>query len=287
MALRDQYFPGIAELIEVSEEEYDEGASVESRRLIPAPDGIPQRNNKWLKIEGVISVFVDMKGSTELSAAKKDKSTAEIYQFFTNTMVKILSKFGASYIDVKGDGVFGLFNPGLPHTALSAAVTCKTFCEQEFSGKVKAKRKVELGCHIGIDQKTVLVKRVGIEPRDSDDSHLRNEVWAGKPVNMSAKLATSVGAGELMVSDRFFRKLTNDHAKKSCSCGSGSERKSLWEEVDVESEEKFDFKKAYVLRSNWCKVHGREYCQELVRQERDDIREASESSAADDFLLKG
>lgn len=283
MALRDQYYPGISELIEAAEEEYETGADVEKRKVIPPPDKIPQRNNKWLKIENVISVFVDMKGSTELSAAKKDKSTAEIYQFFTNTMVRILSKFGASYIDVKGDGVFGLFNPNMPHTAFSAAVTCKTFCAKEFSRRVKSKRDVSLSCHIGVDQKTVLVKRVGIEPRGGDDSHLRNEVWAGKPVNMSAKLAAEADGGQVMVSDRFYRKLTNNHAKYSCDCGEG--RTLLWQEIDVEENKKFDFRKAYLLSSNWCEKHGREYCSDLVRQEKEDIREAVESSAADSFLL--
>lgn len=165
MSSSSQYIGIVRDVIISAGEEYLEGAQVSSKRLIPTPDKIPQRKNSWIKIDNVISVFVDMTGSTKLSATRHEKSTAEIYQYFTGTIVKIFKAFDAAYIDVKGDGVFALFNYNVPHTALCAAITCKTFCENEFSDKVKVKRRLTLGCHIGIDQKTVLVKRVGIEPR--------------------------------------------------------------------------------------------------------------------------
>lgn len=287
MASEDQFLPEIAALIGKSEEEFKEGATVQEFKQIPSPDRIPQRKNHWYKIRDVISVFVDMKGSTELSAAKHDKSTAELYQFFTDTMVRILHSFGASYIDVKGDGVFGLFNVGLQHSALAGAVSCKTFAEESFAKEAKRKRKKDLGCHIGIDQKTVLVKRVGIEPRNSDDSHLRNEVWAGKPVNMSAKLAARAESGELLVSDRFYGKLTNPRAIQSCGCGTGGDSTALWEECDVTDDPKYDFGAAYLLRSRWCVTHGKQYCSELIANEKDQIREVFTLRGSQSILTDG
>jgi len=73
---------------------------------------------KWLKIPGVISVYVDMIGSTKLSAEKYDQSTAKVYKYFTDSAIRIFHEFGSSYIDIKGDGVFALFNSDEVHRAL-------------------------------------------------------------------------------------------------------------------------------------------------------------------------
>ena len=54
--------------------------------------------------------FVDMKGSTQLSATNHEKSTAGAYQLFTGTAVRLFDAFDAPYINVRGDGVFALFD---------------------------------------------------------------------------------------------------------------------------------------------------------------------------------
>jgi class 3 adenylate cyclase len=285
MGPNNQFLSSILDIIDEAEKVFQSGASVQEVNEIPEPQKIPQRRNHWLKIRNIISLFVDMKGSTKLSAVKHDKSTAEIYQLFTDTMVRIVRTFGSSYVDIKGDGVFALFNGDLPHTALCAAVSCKTFAAENFRSKVRSKRGIDLDCHIGIDRKTVLVKRVGMEPRGGDDSHLRNEVWAGRPVNMSAKLSAYAGAGELLCSERFFRQLTHSKAKHSCGCGAaGGQSSPLWEERDVSEDDKFDFEKAYLLKSRWCPTHGRAYCKELLNTEKD-LREHTVKSNAFEFLL--
>jgi len=278
MSQENQFLPSILSIVNNAEKIFKDGASVQEVNRIPQPQRIPQRGNHWKKVKNIISVFVDMKGSTKLSAVKHDKSTAEIYQFFTDTMVRIARTFGSSYVDIKGDGVFALFNGDLPHTALCAAVSCKTFATENFHKKTKSKRAVDLECHIGIDCKTVLVKRVGMEPRGGDDSHLRNEVWAGRPVNMSAKLAGYAGSGELLASDRFYNQLTESKAIYSCGCGpQEGEPEVLWEETDVSGDDKFDFEKAFLLRSQWCSVHGKEYCKALLDTEKDARQEAFKS----------
>ena len=68
-----------------------------------------------------------MLGSTQFSASTHENATAGAYQLFTGTAVAIFDSFEASYIDVKGDGVFALFNGDQPYRALAAAVTFKTF----------------------------------------------------------------------------------------------------------------------------------------------------------------
>ena len=198
-----------------------------------------------------------MKNSTQLSANTQDKFTASIYQYFTDTAVRILDWFEASYIDVRGDGAFGLFDADRIHHGLAAAVTFKTFVEKEMAEKIpQDKPKM---AHIGIDKKTVLVKRIGMRNVDGQ-SGKQNEVWAGKPVNMASKLASHGGENEITVSDRVFKVFSDeasDLVLKSCGCRNEGEKKDLWQEVLLQSPV-FDFEKAYVLKSPWCENHGRQ-----------------------------
>jgi class 3 adenylate cyclase len=203
-----------------------------------------------------------MKGSTQLSATLHARGTAGAYQLFTGTAVKLFHEFEAPYIDVRGDGVFALFNQDQVYRALAAAVTFKTFAEKTFLPTLKEKTDLELGAHIGIDQETVLVRRIGMK-RHADRTDRQNEVWAGKPVNMSSKLAGKAQAGELLVSDRYYERIVDVHARKSCGCP-GGEKVNLWEQVDVTDDEKFDFATAHCLKSRWCETHGEEYCDAIL-----------------------
>ena len=242
---------------------YRKGRSITVVNSIPEPDDIPLDNQKhWLRIPDVICVFVDMLGSTRLSAETHDKSTAGAYQLFTGTAVRLLDAFDAAYIDVRGDGVFALFDSDSPYRALAAAVTHKTFADLVFAPEIKTATKVEVGCHIGIDQRTVLVRRIGLRRR-SGRTDRQNEVWAGRPVNMASKLASQTQHDQLLVSDRFYARLKSDLVLKSCGCPSGT-RKDLWSRVDVSADPKFDFKTAYLLTSNWCENHGAEYCRSIL-----------------------
>jgi hypothetical protein len=120
-----------------------------------------------------------MLGSTQLSASIHENSTAGAYQLFTGTGVECFDRFEASYIDVKGDGVFALFNGNQPYRALAAAVTFKTFAKEEFVPRIKDVTGLTVGCHIGIDEKLVLVRKLGLK-RYAERSDRQNEVWAGK-----------------------------------------------------------------------------------------------------------
>jgi len=92
----------------------------------------------------------------------------------------------------------------------------------------------------------------------------QNEVWAGKPINMAAKLASLSSQNQLWVSERFFRNLKDRKATYSCGCPDG-EADFLWDKEDLSHDDKFDFDYAYVLGSDWCKIHGKSFCSELVR----------------------
>lgn len=262
----NRYDPDIQAIVNAAAERYSQGEQIQSISSIPlSSSDIALDSNTWLKIDDIICVFIDMKNSTQLSAQRHDKTTAGIYQLFTGTAVKILNNFGAAYIDVRGDGAFGLFDNNKLYHALAAGVTFKSFSKYELPRLVQIEG-INITCHIGMDSKTVLVKKVGIR-RIADKTDKQNEVWAGKPVNMASKLATSGDENDLWISERVFGKFYRGGSElvlKSCGCKSGK-KSNLWIMQDVTNEPKYDFDKAYKLISaGWCEVHGGEYCSKIL-----------------------
>ncbi|MEX1261814.1 MAG: adenylate/guanylate cyclase domain-containing protein [Balneolaceae bacterium] len=252
------------EVIDKQVKIFKEGSTVQDRTKIPDTKDIPIENPKhWLKIPDVICLFVDMKGSTKLSASNYDKSTAAAFQLFTRTAVRLFDKFESPYIDIKGDGVMALFNHDEPYKAVAAAITFRTFANNVYTPIIQKKTDLEIKSHIGIDQKTVLVRKIGLKKHDGRTDR-QNELWAGKPVNMASKLASHSNGEEILVSDRFFKNIKNDLVLKSCGCPEGSVE-SLWKEVDLSKDDKFDFNSAYSCKSFWCAEHGEQYFDSILK----------------------
>jgi class 3 adenylate cyclase len=266
MVSDEQVLPSVKTIIDDARDLYRESASITQRNSVPDTNSIPIENPRnWLKIPDVICIFVDMRGSTQLSAYSHDNSTARAYQLFTGTAVKLFSDFEAPYIDVRGDGALALFDQNQAHRALAAAVTFRTFATEEFVPLVHGKTGLDVGCHVGIDMRTVLVRKIGFK-RYRGRTDRQNEVWAGRPVNMAAKLSSESGDKELLVSDRYYKKLTSRYALKSCGCP-GNKVVDLWSEKDVSEDDRFDFETAYSLGSVWCKTHGKEFCTKLMAED--------------------
>lgn len=249
-----------------------EAVGVTRRNTIPATGEIPLQNpSNWLEIPDVIACFVDMEGSTKLSATTHPKTTAKAYRYFTNTAIRIFDDFDAAYIDVRGDGVFALFNSDRPHTALAATVSFKDFVTKEFTPRIKKLTDLSIGGHYGIDRKTVLVRRLGLKIIN-DNRHRQNEVWAGKPINMAAKLASLSSNGEIWVSERFHKCVWGENALMTCGCVGGQytgARTELWSEVSVKNDDRFDFDTARVLKSDWCERHGKAFCKSIVKYDQE------------------
>jgi class 3 adenylate cyclase len=256
--------PAIENIISSEVGYFKQTVSITVRSKIPDTTEIPILNpTYWFKINNVICCFVDMEGSTKLSANLHEKSTAKAYRLFTETAIRIFSQFGSPYIDIKGDGVFALFNYDQPYTALAATVTFKTFVAEYFTPMVKEKTSQVIGGHFGIDQKTVLVRKLGLK-RYQGRTDRQNEVWAGKPINMAAKLAGLSTNNRLWVSDRYFKNIKDEKALHSCGCPNGT-KSLLWQEEDLTYDSRFDFNTAYSLSSNWCEKHGKPFCANLVK----------------------
>ncbi|MCX6155252.1 MAG: hypothetical protein NT007_13945 [Candidatus Kapabacteria bacterium] len=249
-------------IIEDQINNYYETIITEELNYIPDTSDIPliaNNSKKWLKIKDIICVYVDMRNSTKLSNEKYLPSMAKIYELFTGTAVKLFHEFDAKYIDVRGDGVFALYNQNQPYHAIASAITFKTFSEEYFEETIQSKDDV-IGAHIGIDRKTVFVKKVGLK-RIGGRTDRQNEIWAGQTINAAAKLCTLCEPMELIVSDRFYEKITNNLVRLSCDC---SNETMLWEEVDLSYNNKFKFNKAWKLNSKWCRIHGSYFCNSII-----------------------
>lgn len=256
----------IQRIIDEETEIFKQNISITEWMRIPSANTIPiEKPTAWIKIPEIIACFVDMEGSTRLSAGAQPAVVAKAYRYFTNTAVRIFDNYNSPYIDVKGDGVFALFDKEYAHTALAAVISFKTFVREYFTPKLKNISDQSIGGHFGIDKKTVMVRKLGLKFANGRNDR-QNEVWAGKPINMAAKLSGLSSSNTLWVSDRFFKSLKGEKSLISCGCGSSDGNpQSLWDRVDLSQDDKFDFDEAWVLKADWCQTHGEEYCRAIVR----------------------
>jgi class 3 adenylate cyclase len=244
---------------------YGKKVEIKSVEAIPDSSDIPLLNNSWLRLDDVTCVYADMVRSTELSVSRDAAVVGKLYELFTGNAVRILNEFGAEYIDVRGDGAFGLFtgDKGF-YSAFAAGVTIKTFVSDRAAAIVKSSGlEFPLASHMGIQSGRLLVKRIGLR------GDMQNEVWAGKPVNVAAKLASMASSNQLTVSSSAYDRFKSDLIYLSCGCQwiDGKrivgDKVKLWDPIDVDAAI-FGFDKAYVLKSNWCSEHGEATCNGIL-----------------------
>ena len=106
---------------------------IQVTRLNEVPEVGPTNAGVWFQIPQVTAVFADLKGSTELIATASPR-VAVIAYTFTRAMAVTLERFSAKYVDIQGDGIFGLFS-GQGSTFLAAAcgITMNTLVESNVS----------------------------------------------------------------------------------------------------------------------------------------------------------
>lgn len=250
------------------------GVAVES--LDSVPEIGPTNKGVWNKIRNVTAVFADLKRSTELNTDNRPEYAAWAYTYFIRAMAIVFSRFDANYIDIHGDGIFGLFSgEDSAFTAIACGVTMKTVIEKQVAVRFRdtVSTAWTLNAGIGIDCGTVMVRRLGLR------GEKYNEVWAGKPVNIAAKLSGLAGDNELVVPNYVHRtydsasRLRRRVLSRTCGCRDGrigdgvyapdKQTSLLWTYVKNEGGS-LDFMTRYILESKWCDIHGAEFCQILL-----------------------
>jgi class 3 adenylate cyclase len=240
------------------------GLPIETDRLaISAP--------RWTHYPDVVAVSADLVASTQLSEAGTwQKSTAAIFDASVGPMVETLAEFGADFIDVQGDGGFGLYAGELAiERALCAAITISTFSRQSLEPLLEQKwpsMGPRTGFRIGVASSDLLAKRVGI-PRSPHNA----PIWAGRAVNYAVKVASQVGKHQIGVSAQVANAVrNNDYLYFSCGCAEGvpgSDYGPLWttREFDLVAPQ---YANGMFLKSSWCETHGPDFCDKVLQGER-------------------
>ena len=256
---------------------------VQITRVNEVPETGPTNRGLWNQIRNVTAIFADLKESTALNADNSPKDAAFAYTYFIRAMAVILERFGADYVDIQGDGIFGLFGgEGSSNCAAACAITMKTEIDRTVSVQFDKDTNVDwkLRAGIGVDIGTLLVRRLGLRGAK------QNEVWAGKPVNMASKLSSQADSNQLMVSDRVFvqyekyAELRRRALLWSCGCSGDTEGSGLdapigstsclWTQELAPDDLGLDFEMVYKLESSWCRIHGPEFCEAIVTGKRVD-----------------
>ncbi|MFE9562127.1 hypothetical protein ACFYM0_13565 [Streptomyces sp. NPDC006487] len=212
---------------------------------------------KWRKYEQVSCVFADLAGSTSLRNGRWEASTASIYDAAIKPAVRILSDFGAEFIDVQGDAAFGLFTgKHSQKRAICAGITIKTFGERVLMPALTEKwptNTPETGFKIGCAISDILAKKIGISRTDH-----HAPVWAGRAVNYAAKCSQQATAHQMIVTKPVANTIRrNEYLWYSCACGDTST--TLWSDQHVEKVSGKD-SEGLILTSGWCSTCGDSYC---------------------------
>lgn len=233
-------------------------------------------NSTWLGgDEQFVCLAIDLDKSSILSARRNVQTMAKLYEYFTENIVDMLNieEIKADYIDIKGDGVFGIYQGyDAIKKAFVAAVTFRTFFSGEIKSKFKSEFNIDLNCKAAICKDKILVKKIGTRKYN-------NEVWAGRLVNNTyklMKLSDRINLENpllrispiLVVSENIYSHLENNHydyAVMSCGCRTDDGIPApLWKEVDTTEEEDIYGNKAYYMHHIWCDNCGDNYLSEIL-----------------------
>jgi class 3 adenylate cyclase len=244
-------------------------------------DGLPVDAPHWHRISDVVALVFDLKSSTNLEKGRSPASTASIYDAGVVGVVRVLDELGADFVDIQGDGGFGLFwGESRYERALCAAITVRTF-SKDFTSQLRTKWKNApgTGFKVGVASGPVLAKVLGL-PRMKD---LQEPVWAGRPVNYASKAAQQTDPEHILVTASVWDEIQeNDYLTFSCGCVDGEDSQAepvlLWKSHDLEKipdTQRF----GQSLKSVWCERHGQHYLDAVLvgHTRREDIAVSARS----------
>ncbi len=229
---------------------------------------------RWHKVTDMVAVVADLKNSTQLGTGKHDTSTGRIYQAATGNVVRIFDTFDVDFLQIQGDGVFGLFwGDRRYERAICAGITIKTFSlslverlEQKWPDLTDV-----TGYKVGVASNRALVKNVGT-PRNPAQ---QEPIWAGKTVNYATKAAQCADRHEMIVTGSVWDRVEkNDYLAFSCPCGDGPST-GIWADYTIDRLPDGDPERiGRVLSAAWCDTHGSDYCDAVMsgKKHRDDTQ---------------
>ncbi len=221
-------------------------------------------NGKWVRLQDVVAVVADLKGSTRLGMGRHVNTTVRLYEAATGSGVKVVSSFGPAFTDIQGDGFFSLFHGDNAYQrAMAAAMSLAYFSTEilepavtEFAGEGCPRT----GLKIGVDVGRLAVGKVGVRGN--------NElIWPGKPVNWAFKCSGAADAHQVIVTERVFDRIVraNEYLLRPCYLSghwhgnwpSGE----MWQPIEVKALPGIG---CFVRKVPWCPEVADSFCQSIL-----------------------
>jgi len=176
---------------------------------ISYPKTVPEVTEVGFKearsIDGVC-LFVDMRGSTGITAEKHRETAVRIYRACLDNIAEVIHHDTGEIRGVAGDSFLALFSG--PENNADKAVRCAWMIQSVIhhivAPEVRKRFDLELSVGVGIDMGTILAARVG-KPYVPTTQNL---IWASHAVNSAAKLCAAASPAEVVVSERVWSAMT-------------------------------------------------------------------------------
>ena len=193
---------------------------------IPPVADVPDSNKVF---KGKLSVlFVDMRKSTDLTDELKAKKMVKIYRAFIRIAIQAI-RYSRGYTrQFAGDGLMGVFQDSVEgdavvtsaHKAVTAARYIQTLVDFCLNPALKkCFDDVCIGCGVGICTGTIMITKVGMRGRESDET-TENEtgiVWVGSTTNYASRYCSLAAAGEVFVDECTYSEIESSEIWKKAS----------------------------------------------------------------------
>lgn len=148
-------------------------------------DNLDTQKKKCKLLESCV-LYVDIRDSAKISAAKQPKTLAKMYSSFVRSMIECARYYGGHVRNIIGDRVMVVFDKeDCFKKAADTAVLMNTVSQYILKKRVKS---TDFRCGIGIDHGKMLITKSGAIRHGAEKEFYRTLVWLGRPANTASRL---------------------------------------------------------------------------------------------------
>lgn len=205
--------------------------SIELTDMIPPTTDVPDSNKVF---KGKLSIiFVDMRKSTDLTDELKAKKMVKVYRAFIRIIIQAIRYSSGHTRQFSGDGIMGVFQDSVENEktilssqkAVNAARYIQTLIDYCLNPALKKHfNDVCIGCGVGICTGTIMVTKVGMRGKETDDTE-ENEtgiVWVGTTTNYASRYCSLAKSREIFIDDKTYQSIEKDDVWYKTSRTKGS-----------------------------------------------------------------
>jgi len=203
---------------------------IEITDILPSLNDITDSNKVF---KGKLSVlFVDMRKSTDLTDEIKSKKMVKVYRLFIRMAIQAIRYSGGHTRQFAGDGIMGIFQDSnedeqlitSSQKAVQAARYIHTLIDYCLNPALKKTMDICIGCGIGICTGTVMIAKVGMRGKESDEK-AENEtgaVWVGSTTNYASRYCGLASPCEIFIDENTYSEIEDSEVWIKTSRTKGS-----------------------------------------------------------------